>query len=142
MKSYQVVEIVGLLLLLISVGWELFFTISIEDIEQGIKDDNLNHKLDQLHYRQLQLQRHLDYKFSEIKTGAPVHGDPLAEKWNHGALTESLQRVARQSLLFRRVKAGLFIIGTLFVILAKVGEYQAPATTPRPAPLRESGPAR
>jgi hypothetical protein len=76
-RSYEALEIAGLVLILFSIGWELFFTIPLDSIEQEIQSSRLHNKLDQLHYRQFQLQRHLDYKISEIRSGVPVHGDPV-----------------------------------------------------------------
>jgi len=62
MKPHQVLEIVGLLFLLISVGWELFFSMAVESIEKQTESIRLHDKLDQLRARQLQLQRHLELR--------------------------------------------------------------------------------
>jgi hypothetical protein len=132
MKTHQILEIVGLILLLVSVGWELFFTISLELIEKAIEANRIHEKLDQLRDRQLQLQRHLDFRFHEQHTGVSVHGVPLSEDWNHSASEKSLERVTHQHETFRRIKLILFIIGSGALILAKTVEYSSQAATPLP----------
>lgn len=136
MKPHELLEIFGLLLILVSVGWELFFTITLDAIEQDIETSRLHDKIDQIHYRQFQIQKHLEYKLSEREYRQAIHGDPLSEQWNHTPHDENLDRVARQARTFRRIKAILFALGSLFLIGAKIVEYSshAPDIQPSSAP--------
>ena len=90
MKPHQVLEIVGLLFLLISVGWELFFSMAVESIEKQTESIRLHDKLDQLRARQLQLQRHLELKISQKDSKMEFPGYPLSQDWNPSAHDEAL----------------------------------------------------
>jgi hypothetical protein len=126
MKPHQVLEIIGLLLLLISVGWELFFSMAVDSIEKQIESILLHDKLDQLRDRQLLLQRHLELKISKRNSEIEFPGYPLSKDWNPSAHDETLPGVARQAEGFRRIKIGLFIVGSVLLILAKIIEYSRP----------------
>jgi len=85
MKPHLVLEIVGLLFLPISVGWELFFSMAVESIEKQTESIRLHDKLDQLRARQLQLQRHVELKISQKDPKMEFPGYPLSQDWNPSA---------------------------------------------------------
>jgi hypothetical protein len=40
----------------------------------------------------------------EVRSGSPVYGDPLQEKWTPSALNEALVGVSKQAHTFQRIK--------------------------------------
>ena len=124
MKSFQIIEILGMALVLFSVGWEVFFSQTIESIERDIEAHRLHYKLDQLHYRQFQIKEHIDYKVHQLEIHQDVPGvQTMSDQWNPSPYDESLKRVSKQSQIFWYIKTVLFAVGSLLLIVAKLIEY-------------------
>jgi hypothetical protein len=123
MKNYQIIEIIGMTLVFFSVGWELFVSQTVDSIAKEIELRMLHYKLDQLHHRQYELQQHFDHRVHQLEIHQAMHGVPLSDKWNPSPHDEDFERVSRQSKKFSYVKTGLFVIGSLLLIGAKIIEY-------------------
>ncbi len=123
MTAFQKIELLGLGFILISVGWELFFTRTLDSMKEDIKWNILMYRLDQLHDRQHDLQQHIDYKIYEVKSGKPLQGVPLSKHWNNSASEDSLAKVADQNKYFYALKLVLYLLGGTMVLFAKFGDY-------------------
>jgi hypothetical protein len=69
------------------------------------------------------LQKHIEYKIEELRSGLPAHGDPLSDKWKNDAIEDSIEQVAKQAANFRRIRIAIFIIGSGLVLISKACTY-------------------
>jgi len=123
MPLFEILDAVGAILLLVSVGWQVFFTETLESMTRSLEWLRLNEKMDQLHYRQGQLQKEMEYRLHGLETTPPVRIEALPSRWNSSLHEESLDQVERQYRLLWRVKVGMFLLGSLVLIVAWIVEY-------------------
>jgi hypothetical protein len=123
MPLFEILDAVGAILLLVSVGWQIFFTETLESKTRSLEWLRLHEKMDQLHYRQGQLQKEMEYRLHGLETTPAVQAEPLPSEWNPSAHEESQDRVERQHRLLWRVKVGMFLLGSLLLIVAWIVEY-------------------
>lgn len=131
MKSFQIIEIVGMTFVLFSIGWELFFSETVQSTVQEIELKWVHFTLDQLHFRQHALQEHIDLKVHYLslpnESRQDVPGFRLTDKWDHSLFEQDFEHVSKQSRIFGYVKMGLFAGGSLLLIVAKIIEYKQSA---------------
>ncbi|HYL17373.1 MAG TPA: hypothetical protein VEV20_01730 [Burkholderiales bacterium] len=120
---FEILDAVGAILLLVSVGWQIFFTETLESTTRSLEWLRLHEKLDQLHYRQGQLQKEMEYRLHGLETISPVQAEPLPSEWNPSAHEQRLDHVERQHRLLWLVKVGMFLLGSLLLLVARIIEY-------------------
>jgi hypothetical protein len=123
MLLFEILDVVGVILLVVSVGWQVFFTETLESMTRSLEWLRLQEKMDQLHYRQGQLQKEMEYRLHGLQTSSPVRADPLPSEWNPSPYEERLDHVERQYRLLWLVKVGMFLLGSLLLMAAWIVEY-------------------
>jgi hypothetical protein len=123
MPLFDILNAVGAILLLVSVGWQIFFTETLESMTRSLEWLRLNEKMEQLHYRQGQLQKEMEYRLHGLETTSAAQAEPLSPEWNPSPHEESLDQVERQYRLLWRVKVGMFLLGSVLLIVAWIVEY-------------------
>jgi len=120
---FEILNAIGTILLLVSVGWQVFFTETLESMTRSLEWLRLHEKMDQLHYRQRQLQKEMEYRSHGLDTSSAAQAEPLPSEWNPSPHEERLDQVERQYRLLWLVKVGMFLLGSLLLIAGWIVEY-------------------
>jgi hypothetical protein len=123
MPPFEVLCAAGAILLPVSDGWRVFFTETFESMTRSLEWLRLHENMDQLHYRQRQLQKDIEDRLHGLETSSAVQVEPLPSEWNPSPHEESLEHVERQYRLLWLVKVGMFLLGSLLLIAAWIVEY-------------------
>ena len=123
MPVFEILDAVGAILLLVSVGWQVFFTETLASMTTSLEWMRLHEKLDQLHYRQGQLQKEMEYRLHGLETSSPLQAAPLAPEWSPSAREERLEHLERQYRRLWLVKVGMFLLGSLLLAAGWIVEY-------------------
>lgn len=110
-------ESIGLLLLLTAATWQLFFEDPISRLATETQSYRFERKLDDLWIQTGNIQRQISS--SNVPTIIGQRYVQANTRWPFAEQDEDLQRVSRQALLMTRIRAGLFIIGSLLVIFTR-----------------------
>ena len=123
MPLFEILNAIGTILLLVSVGWQVFFTETLESMTRSLEWLRLHEKMDQLHYRQGQLQKEMEYRLHGLDTSSAVQVEPLPSEWHPSPYEERLDQAERQYRLLWLVKVGMFLLGSLLLIAGWIVEY-------------------
>lgn len=123
MPLFEILDAVGAVVLLVSVGWQIFFTETLESMTTSLEWLRLHEKMDQLHYRQGQLQKEMEYRLRGLETASMAQAESLPSEWNPSPYEERLDHVERQYRLLWLVKVGMFVLGSLLLMAAWIVEY-------------------
>lgn len=124
MKRYQIFEILGMLLILGATFLQLFISLPLKQDEGERKELEIARKLEQIHDRQLQLQRDITAKLIAKASGNDIMKYyELDDDWNSSVGPEAIARLSDQNRLLNCFIALIFISGSLLLIISKLMEY-------------------
>lgn len=122
-------EISGLVLLLVSFGWEFFVIGFNEKIITSTYQDHILTRLDEIHSRQYLLQKNLNALTEQIANGTPVGANYLMkekfvtlQQQDNGKLSESTDGL-------KSFRALIFILASLLMIVGKLIEHSSKPET-------------
>ncbi len=124
MKLFQKLELAGLCLILASFAWQFFIDSQHDGILSRWKFEHIQTRLDEIHERQHGLQSNqIALAEALANKEKPMAGfvDNLKIYTIQGSSSKQLHELSER---FRYVGAGIFILGSLLMIIGKALEYK------------------
>lgn len=118
------VEIIGMIFLLLSLGWQIFFEDSLKNISRDASFYGIERKIDDI-WNLLASEHSQKYEYPE-KPSVRFDFPYILSKWKYGpSKHEGLERQIETLTIIRAI---IFIIGSILIILGKYYAIKKPLT--------------
>ncbi len=129
LKVCHKLEIAGLLLLLLSFGWEFFATSFNDKIISSNYQRHIEKRLDEIHERQFLLQKNINAIAQQAANGTISGANYLHESKYHTSHQGDGGRLSEANEGYKKFRALVFILASALMIIGKILEYSSKKDT-------------